>query len=44
MVTCEELEKAYQSMKKAPNYMAFKDRKRHYEKLLKRARNQNKGE
>lgn len=32
------IKEAYEAMRSAPNYKAFKDRKRHYERLLKEAR------
>lgn len=34
----QELEKAYKAMKEAKSYTAFKDRKKHYERLLRKAR------
>lgn len=34
----KEIEMAYRAMRSAPNYKAFKDRKRHYERLLREAR------
>lgn len=34
----EEIERAYKAMKDAKSYTAFKDRKRHYERLLRKAR------
>lgn len=33
-----EIERAYEAMRNAPNYTAYKDRKRHYERLLAQAR------
>ncbi len=34
----DEVKRAYEAMRGAPNYRAFKDRKRHYERLLREAR------
>lgn len=33
-----EIEQAYRDMRNAPNYTSYKDRKRHYERLLRKAR------
>lgn len=38
MVYACEVEQAYRDMRSAPNYTSYKDRKRHYEKLLSKAR------
>lgn len=38
MVYACEVEQAYRDMRNAPNYMPYKDRKRHYERLLKKVR------
>lgn len=38
MVYACEVEQAYRDMRNAPNYTSYKDRKRHYEKLLSKAR------
>lgn len=37
-VCAEEVQKAYEAMRSAPNYTSYKDRKRHYERLLRKAR------
>ena len=39
-ITAGEVARAYREMRDAPNYTAYKDRKRHYERLLKKARKQ----
>lgn len=33
-----KIKEAYEAMRAAPNYTAYKDRKKHYERLLREAR------
>lgn len=33
-----KIKEAYEAMRSAPNYAAYKDRKKHYERLLREAR------